>query len=393
VLAPLAQRPHVLLSGGLDSSILFKMAHDGLGVEESHSTSYPFHSQLEQEDIEREYALSAAEAMGARHEFFAPSLPDYVRGVVESIAVAEEPIVHLQSVLMMLLFRDGLPPGRGAVVVGQGADGAYGLRLHGKVLKLEAKARQYEPWRRALTFGPALGALRIASMTVRRGGGLVQAMDTLWRPEDPIDDPRHALWWLGSVGDRKWIRRHLNATVPQANATRAALMRPFQGRPANDLISILDFLGDVSVTQSIWSKMGEAAGKWVYYPFNWQGVLDAAFETPWDVKLAEPKGVLRGVARRVGVPEFIITRPKANFDATPKAWASRGGVLEPLVPIAAKIFGIKQVRRGQAEKWPRAGVFWTMVNYAIWRRLFIEGDTVAGLLEEVERAAPVLQVR
>src|SRR5687768_16957306 len=123
--------------------------------------------------------------------------------------------------------------------------------------------------------------------------------------------------------------------------------------------------------------MGEAAGKWVYYPFNWPALLDTAFETPWDVKLAEPKGVLRAVARRVGVPEFIITRPKANFNAVPKTWAFPGGVLEPLVPLAAKVFDKKQIQMVQSEEPGKAYTFWTMLNHAIWRRLFIDGESVS----------------
>ena len=161
-------------------------------------------------------------------------------------------------------------------------------------------------------------------------------------------------------------------------------MRPYQGRSANDLVSLLDFIGDVSVTQSIWSKMGEAAGKWVHYPFNDPAVLDAAFETPWDVKVAEPKGLLRGVARRVGVPEFIVTRPKANFNATPKGWAVRGAVLEPLLPLAAKVFSKKDLRRTQSAKWPKAYTFWNMVNYAVWKRIVIDGEPAEALLAELD---------
>jgi asparagine synthetase B (glutamine-hydrolysing) len=383
-IAPSPAPPHVLLSGGLDSSILFKLARDELGVGESYSTSYPFQSQLEAADIEREYALSAADALGSRHRFYAPTVEDFVRGVVEAVAAAEEPVVHLQSVLMLLLFRHGLPPGKGAVVVGQGADGAYGLRLHERIQRLQRRALRYEPWRRVLTFGPTLGALRLASMSVRRGTGLVEAMDMRWRPADPIDDPDHVLWWLGVTGNRRWVRRRFGASPHDANLTRAAAMRPYQGRSANDLVSLLDFIGDVSVTQSVWSKMGESAGKWVYYPFNDPAVLDAAFETPWDVKLAEPKGLLRGVARRVGVPEFIITRPKANFNATPKGWAVRGAVLQPLLPLAAKIFSNKDLRRTQSAKWPKAYTFWNMVNYALWKRMIIDAEPAEALLAELD---------
>lgn len=377
-----ARPPHVLMSGGLDSSILFKMAQADLGVGESFSTSYPF--EPEEEDVEKQYALTAADAMGARHRFFCPTTPQFLRGVLESTLIAEEPVVHMQSVLLMLLFRDGLPAGPGTVVVGQGADGAFGLKVHDRVRRLMRKAERYQRWQPLFAKRPVFGALWVSSKLTGRGRGAVEVVDQLWRPDAPIADPRHVLWWLGATGDPRWVRRRFPGNV---NANRAAAIAPYQGRSAYDLISLLDFIGDVSVTQSIWSKLGEASGKWVYYPFNDPGVLDAAFAAPWEVKLAEPKQVLRDVARRVGVPEFIITRPKANFNANAKRWAAPGAAFEPLVPLAAKVCGAKELRRMQSPDDNAAFyTFWTMLTYAVWRRLVLDGEPLEQLAGELESA-------
>src|SRR5947208_15859257 len=111
------------------------MARDDLGVTRSHSTSYPF--ETEANDVEKHYALTAAEALGAKHHLFVPTTRQFVRGFLDAVSIAEEPIVHTQSVLMLLMLRNGLPAGEGTVVVGQGADGTFGLRIHQTVERVE----------------------------------------------------------------------------------------------------------------------------------------------------------------------------------------------------------------------------------------------------------------
>lgn len=389
---------HVLASGGLDSSILFKLAQSELGVNTSHSTSYPF--ETEGDDVEKRYALTAAEALGADHRFFVPTTPQFVRGVLDAISIAEEPIVHTQSVLMLLLLRDGLPRGEGTVVVGQGADGAFGLRIHQTVEKVDRFRRNHP--RLARLLGPAVagavqpafaipGVARVVRRTLsrlRRDNGVIDIMPWRWGPGVPVSHRRHILRLLGAAGYEKWARRRFGGTPEQAFASRAEAIEPYADRPVLDTISLLDFLSDVTVTQSIWSKFGESAQKVVYYPFNTRPLLDAAFAAPWEVKLKEPKGVLRDVARKVGLPEFIITRPKANFNVDPSRWAVPGAVLEPLVPLAAKVFGRDEVRRMQRPNSRGAYTFWTMLNYAVWKRLFIDGESVPSLLAEVEEHRP-----
>ena len=392
-LAPARDKVHVLASGGLDSSILFKLAQTELGVKTSHSTSYPF--ETEGEDVEKRYALTAAEALGANHKFFVPTTPQFVRGVLDAVSLAEEPIVHTQSVLMLLMLRDGLPRGDGTVVVGQGADGAFGLRIHQTVEKVARFRRNRPRLSRVLETSllaaqPAFNlpgvsrAVRRTMSLLRRDNGVIDIMPWRWGPGVPADDPRHVLRLLGHAGHETWARRRFGAGADRVFASRAESIAPYADRPVLDGISLLDYLSDVTVTQSIWSKFGESARKVVYYPFNAQPLLDSAFAAPWEVKLKEPKGVLRDVARKIGLPEFIITRPKANFNVNPSRWAVRGAVLEPLVPLAAKEFGWDEVRRMQGPYSRGAYTFWTMLNYAIWKRLFINGESIPSLLAEVE---------
>jgi hypothetical protein len=262
------------------------------------------------------------------------------------------------------------------------------MQLHANLWKLQPKLSRYRRLRPILGLPPVLAVLSRASRWAGRGGDLIEVLAKRCDPEDPIDDPRHAVWRQHAVCDEDWARQRYRATVRDVIANRAAVLRPFQGRPVGDLISLQSFMADASLVQRQWSRLAESCGKWVYYPFHAKGVLDIAYSTPWDVKLAEPKGVLRGVARRVGVPEFIIRRPKANFSASAKHWALPGGVLEPLIPLAARVWGEKELRRAQSLHMPSAYTFLAMLNYAVWKRLYIEGESLSALLEKLDRSAP-----
>jgi len=40
----------------------------------------------------------------------------------------------------------------------------------------------------------------------------------------------------------------------------------------------------------------------------------------------------------------------------------------------------------QSGQFNRAHTFWAMLNYAVWKRLFIDGESLDTLLEELERS-------
>jgi asparagine synthetase B (glutamine-hydrolysing) len=118
LLSPCSSGVCVLLRGGLDSSILFAICRDALGISKSYSTSYPFESPSN--DVEKEYATSAGEALKSDHYFYEADNKEYLYGFLESISTAEEPLHHLQSVMFNLLFKKGLPHDRDIVISGQG---------------------------------------------------------------------------------------------------------------------------------------------------------------------------------------------------------------------------------------------------------------------------------
>lgn len=91
----------ILLSGGLDSSILFKMCQRNYTINETYSTGFPFEDP--EHNPEKEYSVSAADVFKTNHHYFEPTSGEYLSDFVEAISKAEIPIHHLQSVLVAFI--------------------------------------------------------------------------------------------------------------------------------------------------------------------------------------------------------------------------------------------------------------------------------------------------
>ena len=116
------------LSGGLDSSILLRICQDSFNIDSTFSTGWPLPSG--HVDTEKDYACSAAKAFKTSHRHHEVTIEDYLCGFLEAVAAAEEPIHHLQSALLYLLFRDGMPRSKTIVVSGEGADSIFGSEFN-----------------------------------------------------------------------------------------------------------------------------------------------------------------------------------------------------------------------------------------------------------------------
>jgi asparagine synthetase B (glutamine-hydrolysing) len=371
----------VLLSGGLDSSILTALGQRLLDISDTYSTGYSFEDAAR--NIEKDYALSAAEALGTRHGYHEEGGEAYLYGLLETIATVEEPLHSLQMVLMWLLLGRGLPGDKRVVICGQGADGVFGLGMHEAIFRSRQGSRL--AWR--VASGPTVALARRWARRSRRGEYALSRLETCWRQRVPLTDPRHLIWDLQRYGDPAWVRSYFGVSDHDLIANRLAALQPFADRDLLDLVSILDLAGDVGVVQAQWSKTGEAHGRGVLYPYTDQAVLAHVMSLPWAGKLAEPKAILRGVARQLGVPAFIVERPKSGFGLSPERWALRGGPLEPLVPLASRVVPETVIRQVQTADRRLSRIYWHLLNYAIWRRLVIEGQAVQALKDELALTA------
>jgi asparagine synthase (glutamine-hydrolysing) len=372
-LRPLAGQVAVPLSGGIDSSILWALCHRELGIEDSYSTGYSFEDP--ERDTEKQYALSAAKAFGAKHHFYTTTTADYLRAIVESIDLSEEPI-HMQAALFHRQYAHGVPPATSILVSGQGADGINGFRLQAKLFAARRKLATRWVSARPLLARRIAGALHSAGVRTKQ-------LDVAVGEHLPLEDPDNAIWLHEKYGNEPWVRQYLGTSREQTIRGRHELVRQFGNLGIYDQLSMLYVYSDIAVAGGIWAKLAEAHGRGMFYPFTAYPVMDGALSLSWDVKLAQMKRVLLGVARRLEVPEFILTRRKSGLGIDPDRWAVRDGALEPLIALTRGTVDIDAIRDLQkTPKRKNATTFWSLLNYAIWKRLFIEGASVEALLDE-----------
>ena len=375
-LAAVAPRVATLLSGGVDSSILSVIARDRLSTSDTSSTSYP-HDDFET-NFEQTYALSAAQALGTRHTLFAPAATDFLTGFIEALAAAEAPLNHLQSILLYLLFKHASPDGSDRIICGEGADSVFGLETHFALRQPPSLGRRF------LALSPVYLGLRAVGSGWARAQALAAHIAQIRRLRLPITDSSHPVWSYAAYGDFGWVQNHYGASREDVIASRRKQLQSVANRPFNDVLAIyaLSYC-DVAVTTSIWSKLAEGQRKILYFPFASQDILDCAFSISWEIKLNRSKHVLRKVGRQLGVPGFILDRRKQSFGIVSTRWAEKGGALEPLIAVAAKVVDIKQLRDLQGTDPNRAMTLWSLLNYAILKRLFVMGESKETLLGEV----------
>ena len=374
-LNPCHEKISTFLSGGLDSSILFKICQKKFDINTTFSTSFPFEDP--KNDLEKEYSLSAASQFKTKHQYYEMTSKEYINGFIEAIYKAEVPIHHLQSVPIYLLSKQ-IPEKNNILISGLGADDIFGTitqyELHqidrNFLQKLLAKYQNHSFLKYIIQHNKGMRRFSLD-------------LQNYTRSKLPITDSNSFLWSLGAYGSEDWASQYFNTSREEIFKNRYNVVEKFSDRSIYDIISMLLFFGSASTTQAIWAKLGESEQKIFYYPYSHIDLIDFAFSIPWDIKLEQPKNILRIVARHLDIPDEIINRPKSGFGVHPKLWAEQNSVFESLVPLAVKIVDEKEIRKMQSSDLKKAMTYWNMLNYAIWKRLCINNEPLSVLLDEI----------
>ncbi|MGH9537404.1 MAG: asparagine synthase-related protein, partial [Terriglobales bacterium] len=373
-LNPVASSVATLLSGGIDSSTLSAIARDRISVYDTYSTSYPFDDVAV--NLEQKYALSAACALSTRHTLFAPAPSDFITGFVEALGFAEAPLNHLQSVLLHLVFKRSIPARIDRILCGAGADAAFGMA------DLCMWCNPPDLRRRFFSLPPVHLGLGLLGRGWARAQKASDGIAQTKRLNLPVSDPYSPIWESEAYGNFAWVRAHYGASRDDVTSYRRESLGGFADRSFQDAFAVYVF-NYAGAGSEVWSKLAEAQGKILFCPFSGKRVLDAAFSIPWKTKLKAPKYIVRRVAEKLGVPQVILNRPKQSFGIVSDRWAEPGGVLEPLVAVAAKVVDIKQLRDLQGNDSQKAMMLWSLLNYAVLKRLFVQGESAESLLSEV----------
>jgi asparagine synthase (glutamine-hydrolysing) len=364
----------MILSGGIDSSILCKIGKDNFGLDESYSTSYPY--EISEEKIEKNYAISAGESLGLHHHYYKFSPTDYLNSIIESIYFSELPLHHLQSACLNVLFKNGIPKNKKIIVQGQGAAGYFGNFRNYLFYK--------EKYPFKLFFYPPVNKI-MGKINSKTGWG-GKTVNFLYRSslKYPLSEPDNPLWSIHDWGSKKWVCNYYNLTNKDIINDPYTSLKRYENRSEYDITSMYSLYGDEDATLSIWSKIAEGNKKILYSPFYEFDVLNYAFSIPWKLKLKPPENILRTrISYECGLPKFIINRPKSGFGLESKKWSEKGGIFEPFVKIASKKFDESEIRKMQSKDPKKAMIFWNILNYSIWKRLHIDNDNLKIITEEL----------
>jgi len=366
----------ILLSGGIESSIISKICKKNFTIDRSYSTGYPFESPLL--NVEKRYALSAAAALGMQHSYYEPTTHEYLLGFIEAISLAEEPLHHLQSPLLHLLMKNKIPKNEKIVLCGQGGGSSFGGNYYFYI-----NENKDNTFFRLLTTKPVLGSLKVISQFVGKGEEIIDILSKA-TSDHVLSDPNNPMWSWMRYGNKEWVCKFFNVKEENIIKNRFNVVKQIFNNNIYDLWSLYSLFSDEEITLNIWSKIGEGNKKILYYPFYDSTVLNCVFSIPWDLKLRGLKDILRKeIARQSNIPEFMIKRTKSSFGIRSRRWAKKGGVFEPLIPLCSKVFDEKEIRKMQSSD-SNMMIFWNILNYSIWKRLCIYDEPLEVLLEEVE---------
>lgn len=369
-LSSAAMKPSVILSGGIDSSIMCQIARAQHGLDHAYATAYPFEDPAK--NYEREYALSAARMMNFSmylHEF---TTSEYLMNVVSCIAAAEQPIHHLQTACLYSLYKH-IPRDSNLILQGLGAGGAFGnintflQRIH------------LTPFRRGLQVAPMPFLKWCGRFSSRFRLAHQDRTDSLHATD--LNDWDNPIWRFRAYGDCDWICGFLGTVRETMFQRRKEILQDMWDLDIRDVWARYSLLTDEEITRDVWALIAQSVGKATLSPWYDDAVLQFAFSIPWMVKMQPPGNLLRrGVAELAGVPTSIVSRPKTGFGIKTPNWHLPGAPLHPLHRILQEVIGDKEVSSLMRGGNKTAMTWWSLVNYAVWKSMFVDGASTEDLV-------------
>ena len=375
----------MFLSGGIDSSAIAAVM-SRLVDEPVKTFSVAFD---EREANELAYARLVAERFGTDHHEVVVSPEEFFEALPRLVWHEDEPLAHLASVPLYFVSRLA---GRHVKVVltGEGSDELLaGYERYRKTVYNLTLGRRYE----SLAPAPLRRAVAGAVASLPAGSRVRQKLQRtfLCLPAD-----LESLYFDNfAVFPRAMQRRLLTPeTVERAGPAAdpyAGVRRLAEETDASTLLNRLLYADTKTYLHELLMKqdqMSMAASVESRVPFLDHHLVEFTARLPERLKLRgwTTKYVLRRAMRGV-LPEAILKRPKMGFPVPFGAWL-RGrhrGVLDEYVlgerAQSRGVFDRDFVRRLAAEH--TAGLrdhssrLWSLVNFEIWLRQFVEGDVAA----------------
>ncbi|MFD7473714.1 asparagine synthase (glutamine-hydrolyzing) [Streptomyces sp. NPDC059837] len=368
----------VLLSGGFDSTALVALLRERATRTSTFSVGFTDAPALD----ERHEARWVARHFGTDHHEVTVSPRDAIKALAAMVHHQDEPLAD--PVCMPLGFVCELSRQRGVPVVlaGEGADELFwGYPAYARVMRLQralravralpAAARRVVPHlvpasRRGWTFDTLIAAAHGRQLPMHYPLGLSRSLRSAVLVPRPYDPP-----W--TPAEQAIDETHMETLAFDTQHYEFALRLP-------ELL--LMRIDRFSMAHSVEARV----------PFLDPDLVAFAYRLPVHHKLAEgrTKVVLRHALADI-MPERVMNRPKQGFGAPTAHWlrGTMGQVLIDLLTGSSmrRYFCIETLAGMVADH--RAGrarnewVLWPILNFAVWHRIWIEGDSPDELTEKM----------
>ncbi len=362
-------RPTISLSGGNDSSLLAAISHSIDKRVKSVSTSFSF---LDADDEETKYAEMAANQIGLEHRHFDWTPEQYLTGLIDSIDLVEEPIDHLQTVLLHLLYKENAGEGKLLYINGLLADGVFGDDLHMSIYRN----------RRLLNLLRFTGLHKIYQFIFRlfRPGSYTLGFYAKNFGRNSASN-QHILWTILQHVQFEQIEELLSVGPDAVTASRKALLKNYSKESILDQVTMVNILCTMDLM--IWHKLAERHGHHLFFPYMIPELVNYMNSVAWSDKLIEGKYIVKQLLKKYNFSDEFIYLPKRSFGCPTKYWALPDALFQPLVDMAAEMYPASYLRSLQSENYNKAMLLWNILNVFIWKKLFIERISAEALSAEV----------
>jgi hypothetical protein len=383
-------------SGGIDTSILTKILKNEKVESHYYSLSFPFEDS--DKSMEKQYATTAGQALQLNHTHLLVDRKEYLHTLIDLIAEGEEPLSLFLQVPLFCAMLKRLQTEE-TILYGKAADSLFGFPFHNMILyfkehfpgnlRILMRTKSVKFIKRCLAISglkyPLIkNVVRFILRVQHKDPKKLESMAKT-KTDTKLGDPKHMFWQFFFRGDEEWATHRFNTSIEEIISRQEQALTSYKNYSILDLYSICRVLGRMALNGSTLIKFGEKHGKNIFFPFLNDLLVYYSFQIPWKIKLKTPKYILRKVAKKIGVPEFIITRPKIGFPTRAEDWALPGKFMECFVPICKNYFTEKEIRGMQSKKTYKYATFWFMINYSIWKQIFIENKSPEILKKQLNK--------
>lgn len=367
----------VLLSGGVDSTAILGLVGEQAHALTSFTVGFPGYEDAD----EREEARWVARHFGTDHHEILLSEDDALRSLASLIHHQDEPLADPVCVPLDAVCGMAHQHGTKVVLAGEGADELFwGYSGYAGVLKRWARYRALLALPRPLR---AVAARSRWSVDSARRREQLEGIET-GRPNAihfPVGLTRaQRCGLLGAPGERPGWAPGTPVSGEDALATLAFDTQEyeFQLRLPELLLMRIDRF---SMANSVEARV----------PFLDPSLVDYVYRLPlrYKVNTGVTKYVLKQAIKDL-LPTRVVNRPKQGFAAPTSQWFAgrHGDLLSELMrgDTLRSYFDVgylaRMLKATDAATWDYGQILWPILNFGLWHRYWIEGDSLEGLIDD-----------